>query len=55
MYDSLLIGHSSIGELGDLAKVSFIVVEVFTYGLIRDLTIIVTDLSDSLKDSSIFL
>ena len=55
IYNFLLVGYLGVGELGDLAEVLLVVIEIFAYGLIRDLTIIVTDLHDSLKDSSTFL
>ena len=55
VYNFLLVGYLSIGELSNLAEVSLIVIKVFIYSLIKDLTIIVIDLYDSLKDSSTFL
>ena len=54
MRDFLPVGHLSVRELSNLAEVSLIVVEVFAYGFVGNLTIIVTDLRDSLKDSSTF-
>ena len=55
IYNFLLVSYLSVGEFNNLIEVSLVVVEVFAYSFIKNLTIIVANLYNSLKDSSIFL
>ena len=55
VYNFLLVSYLSVREFNNLTEVSLIVIEIFIYSFIRNLTIIVTNLYDSLKDSSTFL